>query len=443
VVLGRQVPFPSGADAGFLAFPLFATAALWLWSGTRDSAAVRGRDLMDGAIIAGSLLVLSWSTTLGEVLATSSGGWLAVALSLAYPVGDVVLATLVLLVMSRAVAARATMLLLAAGLGALAVADSAYSYLVATGAYTSGDAITAGWVLGFLLVGLAALVDEPERVGGTRRADVERGLSPGLRLLLPYLPLTVAGSITITGLSEAIPLAELCMAVALVVLVLARQFFAMLENQRLVKDLEAAREQLQYQAWHDPLTGLANRPLFADRLHRALAEPDASVAVMFCDLDDFKNVNDELGHEAGDQLLQLVAERLRGCVRPTDTVARLGGDEFAVLLREQTRADLTAKRIVAAIQQPYQLGVSYIQTSVSVGIAAYPASTLGHAPDSPLRIQRDGEAAPARSPEEIAEELLKDADTAMYGAKAAGKGRAVLYEQTSARDRPGRNTLPA
>jgi diguanylate cyclase (GGDEF)-like protein len=441
VVLGRQVPFPSVADVGFLAFPVSAAIGLLCWSGAHHSAAARGRDFLDGSIIAGSLLLLSWVTTLGTVVADSGGGWLAVTLSLAYPIGDVVLGTLVLLAVVRAVEqARGTLVLLAAGLGGLAFADSAYVYLVATGSYTSGDLVTAGWVLGFLLVAAGALADRPLAVPD-QRADGQPRTASRLRLLLPYGPLLVAGFVMCARLVQAggTPLADLGMAVVLVTLVLARQFFSMVENHRLLADLEAAREQLQHQALHDPLTGLANRALFGDRLRHALADPTAPVAVLFCDLDDFKNVNDELGHHAGDQLLQLVARRLLHCVRPGDTVARLGGDEFAVLLPRESRAESVADRIVTHIQQPYRVGSDDVHTSVSVGIAAHqgnepvwptrPAARLRAVPNGATTASAGAHSA---SPDEVARQLLKRADTAMYGAKAAGKGQALVCDDPTA-----------
>ncbi|MDQ4008027.1 MAG: GGDEF domain-containing protein, partial [Actinomycetota bacterium] len=450
VVLGRQVPFPSVADVGFLAFPVFAAIGLLCWSGAHHSAAARGRDVLDGSIIAGSLLLLSWVTTLGTVVAGSSGGWLAVTLSLAYPIGDVVLGTLVLLAVVRAVEqARGTLLLLAAGLGGLSFADSAYVYLVAVGSYTSGDLVTAGWVLGFLLVTAGALADRPPAVTD-QRADQRLRTASRLRLLLPYAPLLVAGVVMCTRLVQAggTSLADLGMGVVLVALVLARQFFAMAENQRLLADLEVAREQLQQLALHDPLTGLANRALFGDRLHRALADPTATVAVLFCDLDDFKTVNDELGHEAGDELLRLVAQRLLHCVRSEDTVARLGGDEFAVLLPHESRAENVAGRIVAHIQQPYRVGSTEVHTSVSVGIAAHRGTEPGSArPGTRLRAVPTGATTAAAGAQgfaprdEVARRLLKRADTAMYGAKAAGKGRARVFDEPSAAGLPAPLTI--
>jgi diguanylate cyclase len=436
VVLGEAVPFPSSADVGFVAFPLLTAAGLLLWLGAYDRVAVRGRDLLDGAIIAVSLLVLSWVTTLGSVVAAGGGGWLSVSLSLAYPLGDVVLATLVLFTLARAAAdERAALMLVAFGLGGLAVADSAYVYLVTTGSYTSGDPVTAGWVFGFLLVAAGAATVAPSRRGssvGRRSAGTGAQVPSQLRMVLPYLPLIAAGVATCTRLVTAptTPLVDLVLGIVLVTLVLARQFLAMNENHRLLVELQVVRDQLQHQALHDTLTGLANRALFSDRVEHALAQPDAEVAVLFCDLDDFKHVNDSHGHEAGDALLRLVAQRLLGCVRPVDTVARLGGDEFAILLEHSADVHQVAERVVASVQQPYDLDGTAIRTSVSVGIARHrtcePPVSRGLLQALPSPAPQHSTRPDQSTLEEIAQRLLGRADVAMYAAKAAGKSRAVL-----------------
>jgi diguanylate cyclase (GGDEF)-like protein/PAS domain S-box-containing protein len=168
--------------------------------------------------------------------------------------------------------------------------------------------------------------------------------------------------------------------------------------------------ELKHQAFHDTLTGLANRALFRDRVEHALTrrpKTDQQLAVLFLDLDDFKLINDTLGHAAGDQLLVAVAERLTGCLRPADTAARLGGDEFAILLEDTegpTDAAAVAKRILQALQAPFQLDGNEIAIQASIGVALNQGDT------------RD------------AEDLLRDADVAMYAAKAAGKGSYELFQ---------------
>jgi diguanylate cyclase (GGDEF)-like protein/PAS domain S-box-containing protein len=178
-----------------------------------------------------------------------------------------------------------------------------------------------------------------------------------------------------------------------------------------------AEEQLRHQAFHDPLTGLANRALFTDRVEHALVLR-GGVAVVFLDLDDFKAVNDSLGHLAGDALLQAVAFRLIGALRPGDTIARLGGDEFAVLFEEAgaavSAADV-AERVIAALQEPFDLDGREVFVTASIGIG------VG----------------------EDAEELLRSADVAMYRAKASGKAQYVVYAPKMDDDLVGRLELVA
>jgi diguanylate cyclase (GGDEF)-like protein/PAS domain S-box-containing protein len=180
---------------------------------------------------------------------------------------------------------------------------------------------------------------------------------------------------------------------------------------RSIEERRALIEQLRHQAFHDTLTGLANRSLFRDRVDHALSRRQAqpgSVAVMFLDLDDFKVVNDSLGHQAGDQLLVTVAERLRACLRPMDTAARLGGDEFAILLEDAGGTDgaiEVAERIIDLLRLPVLIGTEEVFVHGSLGIAASEdAITTG--------------------------EMLRNADLAMYAAKAAGKGTYEVFRPT-------------
>jgi diguanylate cyclase (GGDEF)-like protein len=447
VVLDREVPFPSLADVGFLLFPLVAAVGLVIWLGTQGAQLVaRTRDLFDGAIIACSLLVISWVTTLGSVVAAGADSWFPLVLSLAYPVGDLILATLVLLALARgARIERATLALLALGLGGLAFADSAYVYLTSIGAYSSADLASSGWVFGFLFVAAAGVSvrrrDEMPATVSMLRPQHDVSPKPSmLRLTLPYVPLVAAGLTLWVSLLSApnARVVELLLAVALMTFVLTRQFLAMADNQRLLGALAEARDQLEHQALHDALTGLANRVLFADRLDRALLRPDADVSVLFCDLDDFKVVNDQYGHEVGDDLLKLVARRLLDCVRVTDTVARLGGDEFAILIEDSMDAVQVADRIVTNVHEPLEVRGWTLRTSISVGIAhhrgvagtATEDDRRDHVLDATPRtraVDADDMAATAAR-EATAALLLRTADTAMYAAKGAGKSRAVLAD---------------
>ena len=183
-------------------------------------------------------------------------------------------------------------------------------------------------------------------------------------------------------------------------------------NGRDVSERKAFEEQLAHQAFHDPVTNLANRALFSDRVEHALMRsqrgfPD--IAIVFIDLDDFKTVNDSLGHAAGDHVLQEVARRLQIAVRPTDTVARFGGDEFAVLLEsvnDSAQAADAAARILHALEIPFEIDGKQVFPRASIGICL---------------VNRD-EAAPE------AAELLRNADVAMYMAKRDSKGSYRVFE---------------
>ena len=167
-----------------------------------------------------------------------------------------------------------------------------------------------------------------------------------------------------------------------------------LEKTRLntsLAQLRVAEQQLAYQASHDALTGLANRVLLAERVTAAIDQASVTgdhVSVLFLDLDDFKNVNDTLGHAAGDALLVEVARRIESCLRPGDTAARLGGDEFAVLVpnvSHEVEVRAIADRVLIAIGDPIQLEGRHVTIGVSIGIASYAGARRRRGVDAPCR----------------------------------------------------------
>jgi len=180
-------------------------------------------------------------------------------------------------------------------------------------------------------------------------------------------------------------------------------------NTRDVTVRRRLEQQLERLAYYDALTGLANRALFNDRLEHASSRARRSgehLAVLFMDLDGFKQVNDRYGHEVGDRLLAETARRIRGQLRDSDTIARLGGDEFAVLLEGAAAvgAARTAERITEAVRQPFAVEGHSLTAGVSIGIASSVGLDAG--------------------------DLLRDADIAMYRAKALGKGRSEIFDRS-------------
>jgi diguanylate cyclase (GGDEF)-like protein/PAS domain S-box-containing protein len=184
-------------------------------------------------------------------------------------------------------------------------------------------------------------------------------------------------------------------------------------NIRDISERKAFQAELEHQAFHDTLTGLPNRALFRNRVEHALAgqrRDRLPVAVLFLDIDDFKNVNDGLGHAAGDMLLQEVGRRLEDCMRPVDTAARLGGDEFAILIHgteSELHAIEIAQRVMDSLEASISLGGRDVKITTSVGIAF----------SDPSMVSGVG-----------AEELLRDADAAMYMAKENGKGHYQVFQ---------------
>jgi diguanylate cyclase (GGDEF)-like protein len=209
------------------------------------------------------------------------------------------------------------------------------------------------------------------------------------------------------GIAEALNMVQLSVEFSL--LRMCECFEA--ERRRADEELKRREEELAFLATHDPLTGLPNRTLILDRVEQMLARSARSqtpVAALFVDLDNFKTINDTLGHGVGDQLLCAVAARLEGVVRGADALGRLGGDEFVVIAEELSLAagpELVAERLLEALKHPFKLGEdeeTRVTVTASVGVAA------GH--------------------RESAEELLRDADTAMYHAKWDGKNRYAVFE---------------
>lgn len=539
LLLQREVPFPSLADIGFLGAYPFAAVAMLTFPTAPNRLTSRARTVLDALVVGSALLFVAWTTFLGPLYRATSGSLIEHLIGIAYPVADVVIASVVIFVVTRAQAGRRTSLtLLAFGLLALAVADSGFAYLTLSDAYATGGPIDAAWDIGYLLIALAAVRHDP----GVPR--IERNDAGGVGLLLPYAVVLVAIGLAgfkkiQTGTLDGV---TIWATLAIVLLVVSRQLVTLLDNISLTRNLESkvdertvelARSeerhrslvqnssdvvtivddagyiryaspatervfgygpervlgrklveivhpddrssvdaylrrftpksgdapviewriadangdwlfcesiganllddptvagfvlntrditerkelelQLRHQAFHDQLTGSANRALFRDRADHALkraARIRKPIAVLYCDLDNLKTVNDNYGHDVGDKLLALVAGRFGELIRAEDTVARLGGDEFAILLTDsggEGAARHVAGRLLEALAEPFEIDGHTVRTSASVGIAL----SWGR--------------------QEV-DELLRNADLAMYTAKNSGKARYELYQSTT------------
>ncbi|WP_197373558.1 putative bifunctional diguanylate cyclase/phosphodiesterase [Mycolicibacterium baixiangningiae] len=378
--------FPSPGDFGYILFPIFGCVALVQWPiGAVGQS--RLRLVLDGLIFALSLFLMSWVLVLHSVYETYREDRFTVGLALAYPVADLMILAVAGLVLVRAhTRQRRPLALITMALVLFTLSDSAFAWLTARGDYSPGHPIDLGWVCGSALFGAAALLSRGLPVTPESTTQMPTSMS----LWLPFVPLLLGGTVATVVVLDGVLRVTV---IVVIVAICLRQFLASWENRRLLRVVAD-------QALRCPLTGLANLALFNDRLAHAmqLRERDPrAVAVLSLDLNDFKVVNDSLGHAAGNQLLTQVGDRLVTCVRPGDTVARLGGDEFAVLIEDPVDRSLEiAHRIVESFDSPFVVDGQRLLMRPSVGLAA---------------------AAPDDEPDPFGEQLFKRADAAMYAAK--------------------------
>lgn len=378
---------PAAAEIVSVLYPIGVMGCLGLLSHlSRQSPR---RLVLDGLIVATSLFVISWAFVLDEELRAHSNSRVA---TLTEVFADVVLLTAAILMLSRVrsddMPSRS---LLAGGVGTIALADLAMVFQTGMGGWHASELADVGRVIGLGLIALAGLASAHESATAQTRTEI---LSPAL-LWLPYLPLMLAAAV---GLGHAVGLmvhGPLLAALGiLVAAVLARQFIVLVENQGLLS--EVARE-----AFRDSLTGLANRAHFLHRLEQAVARQrrdGVPVAVLCLDLDNFKAVNDALGHPAGDELLIRVAGRLTAALGDTGAVARLGGDEFAVLVEASVEeSQAAAHRVLDAFGTAIVIDGVPIEVRPSIGFTVATAAS-----------------------NTTVDQLLRHADLAMYAAKREG-----------------------
>ena len=429
IIVGVALPTTTLAPAGFIMVPVLALFGVLTLAhgepaerpepfGRRRSRVLLG---LDALIISGSLCVLILVSAWESVFAAWPKTGLALTTVVAHPAAYLVLlAVMATLSRTHRVICQPPILLLSLASVAQSTSGWVFAVLVGDGAARIPPGADAGFIACPVFFALAAFAPfRPKR-------QEKRGawISDYLALAVPYLPLAVTCLFVAISTATGEPLAPLEVNVGLGVvgLVILRQLVTLMDNTRLLRQISENQRQLEHQAFHDPLTGLANRTLFLSRLADAVAVHDRDqrpLVLLFVDIDGFKTVNDNFGHGAGDAVLRTVAERLLMNVRESDLVARLGGDEFSVLLDNAACGDAIedsrriSQQLLDTLCAPQVVRGRDLCISASIGTVSLAAFDPDLTPD----------------------ELLRRADEAMYAAKRRGKGALVVYGDISAPDK--------
>ncbi|MGU3503081.1 putative bifunctional diguanylate cyclase/phosphodiesterase [Mycobacterium sp. C31M] len=400
VVRETVPPFPSAADIGFLALPA-AVGVVWVARSTSGRLSVF-RQLMDGTVIASALFLLVWVAVLDKLFIDSHRNPVQAALTAIYPIAALTMVTMSVLVLSTVPPGRRQILgVVTAGLVAIAMGDIADLYVQLHTEHAASPFPVISKVTGLLMITAGA------HMSTTRPRPADTGdhrASPMTIMWLPYAPMPFAVVASVVHLWSDVDIRPVLLGAAiLVIAALIRQLTVLVENRRLLDEVAT-------HAFQDSLTGLSNRLLFTDRLEHAIElqhRDGRPLAVLSLDLDDFKLVNDNLGHHSGDELLRDIAARLVRSVPAGHTVARLGGDEFAIIIESgiEPPEDI-AERVVRAFDDPFVLDGEEVYIRPSVGLAVSPGPW-----EAPIGT----------------EELLRHADVAMYTAKRSGVGGVQVF----------------
>ena len=436
-----EVSYPGWADLFFFLQIFFYIAAFAYQLGQRKENSYQIKFLFDMAIIIAVSTALSWHFLIQPLIEEVSVSPILFAVSISYPIGDLLLlfGAVSFYIGSAYFFPRRVLCLIAASLIVQVLADTAYLFSTANGGYSSGSIYDPLWSLGLLLMSLAGLyaLEHTEAPPQKVAERIDEG-QISLRLLLPYFSLVLLFVVMIfeqkgdmNGLIAGAGVS--------VILIITRQIFTLRDNRKLLASyhqltsvlehkveqrteevtskndlLEKAVDQMKHMAYHDALSGLPNRRLYLEKLESALtaaSQTSQKLAVVFIDLDRFKNVNDTFGHEFGDLLLQEFAQKLQENLRSNDTISRQGGDEFTLILNNfHSQQDMVPliRRLQSALEKPLTIQGQELHVSMSIGIAVYPED--GETPD----------------------ELLKHADSAMYNAKEKGKNNFQFFSDDMA-----------
>lgn len=399
-------PFPSVADVLYLAGYPFIAFGLLLLIRRRMSGGDRG-GLLDAAIMTTAVAILSWTFLMQPQVGGSDLDTLSLAISLAYPIADLLVIGVAMGLITTPGARTSSFRLLGLSLVLLLVGDQVYALQNLDGTYVSGGLLDIVYLLAYLAFGAAVAHPSMRRLTDPHPVTVTwlgpiRLLSLAAAMVTGPVLVTIGpgldGSLLVTAAGTGL--------LSLLVLVRLAGLVGLLERD--VAARRALEAKLSYQAFHDPLTNLANRRRFVEQADAALAQRHrpGSVAALFLDLDDFKTINDSFGHAAGDQVLTAVGERIRSVLREDDLAARLGGDEFGVLLvgiPDAAYAAGVSSRLIRALEVPVEVAGTHVTVGTSIGVAIDTAAMTS------------------------VDHLLGDADVAMYQAKSLGKGRHQVF----------------